>query len=693
LEGDRDLSYNREETISEFKKYYGKDATFKEGQLEAVEAVLEAKRTLVVQKTGWGKSLVYFLATKMIRKNQNKFTLIISPLLVLMNNQIDSAAKLELDVRTINSENQSDWGEIMDEVAYGNVDALIISPERLANEEFKHELSTRLASKIGLFVVDEAHCISDWGHDFRPDYRRIVDLVNLLPQNVPVLATTATANNRVVEDIKSQLGQDIVVSRGPLIREAIAIQTVRLDSREERLVWILNHINEMHGSGIIYCLTVNDCRLVDRWLKKNDISSEAYYSEMETDEKNIVVEKFLKNEIKVLSATVAFGMGFDKPDIGFVIHFQKPGNLVAYYQQIGRAGRKLNEAYAVMMYGNQDDEINEYFIDSAFPTEREMNEIIEVVTNNPGKNKKSITGLTNMKQTSVEKCLKYLEVNVDVYLEKRGYYKTPKTWKPDLEKSRKITEQRYRELDNINQYAVTKLCYMEYIARELDDVTATPCGKCSNCLHKKLFGTEISQTEFDRAKKFIKEDYNIIKPRKQWPDKECYGELKIPSEMQNQQGLVLSNYGDAGWGRMVSRNKYQDNYFCDELVEASAELLEPFIIENEIKCITCVTSVRRPELVKNFAERLANKLGLEFFVGIKKDKDTVCQKELNNSQKQWKNVDESFVACDSRSENTLLVDDMVDSGWTMTVCGYKLLKEGNGKIYPFALANSAGKGQ
>jgi ATP-dependent DNA helicase RecQ len=687
------LGYSREEIIREFKKYYGKDAAFKEGQLEAIEAVLEAKRTLVVQKTGWGKSLVYFLATRMIRKRQNKFTLIISPLLVLMNNQIDSAAKLELDVRTINSENKSDWEEIIGEVACGNVDALIISPERLANEEFKRELSTRLAAKIGLFVVDEAHCISDWGHDFRPDYRRIVDLVNLLPQNVPVLATTATANNRVVEDIKSQLGQDIVVSRGPLIRESIAIQTVHLDSREERLTWILDHINEMPGSGIIYSLTVNDCKLVNRWLKENGVKSEAYYSDMETAEKNVAVEKFLKNEIKVLSATVAFGMGFDKPDIGFVIHFQKPGNLVAYYQQIGRAGRKLDEAYAIMMYGNEDDEINEYFIDSAFPTEKDMNEIIEAVTNHPGKNKNFITGLTNMKWSRVEKCLKYLEVNGDIYLENKGYYKAPRPWKPDLEKSRKITEKRYRELENINRYAVTELCYMEYIARELDDVTATACGKCSNCLHKKLFDTEISPTEIDRAKKFIKEDYNVIKPRKQWPDKECYGEWKIPDEMQNQQGLVLSNYGDAGWGKMVSQNKYRDNYFSDELVAASAELLEPFVIENEIKCLTCVPSIRRPELVKNFAERLAEKLGLEFFTGIKKEKDTVCQKQLNNSRKQWENADESFAACDSRNENTLLVDDMVDSGWTMTVCGYKLLQEGNGKIYPFALANSAGKGE
>jgi ATP-dependent DNA helicase RecQ len=449
----------------------------------------------------------------------------------------------------------------------------------------------------------------------------------------------------------------------------------------------------MSGSGIVYCLTVNDCILVNGWLRKNGINSEAYYSDMNTDEKNSIVEKFLNNEIKVLSATVAFGMGFDKPDIGFVIHFQKPGNLVAYYQQIGRAGRNLDKAYAVMMYGNDDNQINEYFIRSAFPTEQQMSEIIDVVTQYPGKNKRTITGLTNMKQTHVDKCLKYLEVNGDVYLEKKGYYKTPRIWKPDLEKSRKITAQRFRELESINQYAVTDSCYMEYIARELDDATATPCGKCSNCLHKKLFSTEIEQTELERACKFIKEDYNIIKPRKRWPDNERYGEIMIPLDMQNQEGLVLSKYGDAGWGRMITQNKYHDEYFCDQLVEASAELLRPFVAENEIKCVTCVASMNRPELVKSFAERLAKYLGLEFFIGIKKIKNTTCQKNLNNSKKQWQNADESFEACDSRSENTLLVDDMVDSGWTMTVCGYKLLEKGNGKIYPFALANSAGKGQ
>ncbi len=297
-----------------------------------------------------------------------------------------------------------------------------------------------------------------------------------------------------------------------------------------------------------------------------------------------------------------------------------------------------------------------------------------------------------MKASRVEKCLKNLEVNEDIYLENRGYYKTPRPWKPDLEKSKKITALRYKELENINQYAVTEMCYMEYIARELDDATATACGKCSNCLKRKLFDTSFSQEEFDRAKKFIKEDFNVIKPRKQWPDADCFGKISIPKELQTQEGLVLSKYGDAGWGRVVSQNKYADNYFCDDLVEASAKLLDKFVRENEISCLTYVPSLRRPELVKSFAKRLADRMGLEFFEGIKKVKDTICQKELNNSRQQWQNVEKSFAAVDTREENTLLVDDMVDSGWTMAVCGYKLLNEGNGQIYPYALANSAGRG-
>ena len=304
---------NFEELNVELKKYYGENASFREGQAEAILRILEGKRTLVVQKTGWGKSLVYFLATKIIRKEAKSITLIISPLLALMNNQVDSAKRLGLQVRTINSENPNDWEEIISELNQSKVDALIISPERLGNEEFREILIKQLYVNIGLFVVDEAHCISDWGHDFRPDYRRIIDIVKMLPSNVPVLATTATANNRVVNDIKKQLGNDIQISRGSLTRETLAIQIIRLKSKEERLAWIAENINCLPGTGIIYCLTRADCKLVNKWMQENGILSECYYADIdkvEQKDKSEIVERFMKNKIKVLVATVAFGMGF-----------------------------------------------------------------------------------------------------------------------------------------------------------------------------------------------------------------------------------------------------------------------------------------------------------------------------------------------------------------------------------------------
>lgn len=373
------------ELLRELKAAYGEDAEFREGQEEAIQGVLDGKRMLVVQKTGWGKSLVYFLATKMIRAREEGITLIISPLLALMNNQIAAADKLGLHVATINSENTDDWDAVVEELKNNRVDALIISPERLANDEFKELLNEGIL-QIRLFVVDEAHCISDWGHDFRPDYRRIVDVIRILPPYIPVLATTATANDRVVQDIRSQLGEDVAVSRGSLMRESLEIQVIKLRTREERLAWIADHIEELKGTGIIYCLTVNDCQLVYKWLQENQIASKCYYADIErdgTEKKAEIVSAFLDNQIKVLVATVAFGMGFDKPDIGFVIHFQKPGNLVAYYQQIGRAGRGIDRALAVLMQGDEDDRINNYFIESAFPTENLMTEIMEEIRKNP----------------------------------------------------------------------------------------------------------------------------------------------------------------------------------------------------------------------------------------------------------------------------------------------------------------------
>ena len=673
------------------RESYGENAKFREGQKEAIEAVVNEKRTLVVQKTGWGKSLVYFLATKLLKeKKRDGITLIISPLLALMNNQIDSAQRLGLNIKTINSDNKDEWDNIISDICDNNtVDALIISPERLANSDFVKDCLDKIKNRVNLFVVDEAHCISDWGHDFRPDYRRIVKILQLMPSNVPVLATTATANDRVVNDIVAQLGENLVISRGELIRESLDIQVIKLQKKEDRLAWLAENIEKMPGSGVVYCLTKADCDLVTDWLNENNIKSEKYYADISKEYKAIILDKFQKNEIKVLVATVAFGMGYDKPDIGFVIHFQRPANIVSYYQQIGRAGRGIELAYAVLLCGEEDEHINQYFINSAFPTEKDMNIVVDFITDNPGKSISEIKGALNIRANRVEKTLKYLTVSDDIYTEdvnrKKCYYKSAKKWKPDLERSEGITAIRYKEMQDMDEFTKQKGCYMKYIAEKLDDVNAKVCGKCSNC-GGLLFDERVGAETVQRAQQFIKSKFGVIEPRKQFPDK-----TKIESEFQFKGGIVLSNYADAGYGMAVQKGKYLDGYFADELVDASVKILSEFIKNNNIEWITPVTSKRHPKLVPDFAKRLADRLGIGYFEGIKK-LDAEEQKKFENSDGQYKNANNSFEIIQVKKENILLVDDMVDSRWTFTVCTIKMREMGSGDIYPFALANTAGRG-
>lgn len=694
------------------RESYGENAKFREGQKEAIEAVVNGKRTLVVQKTGWGKSLVYFLSAKLLKeKEKDGITLIISPLLALMNNQIDSAKKLGINVKTINSDNKDEWENIISDICDNNtVDALIISPERLANADFVKDCLDKIKTRVNLFVVDEAHCISDWGHDFRPDYRRIVKILQLLPGNVPVLATTATANDRVVNDIVAQLGENLVISRGELIRESLAIQVIKLQKKEDRLAWLAENIEKMPGSGVVYCLTKADCDLVTDWLNENNIKSEKYYADISKEGKAITLEKFQKNEIKVLVATVAFGMGYDKPDIGFVIHFQRPANIVSYYQQIGRAGRGIELAYAILLCGEEDEHINQYFINSAFPTEKDMNIVVDFITDNPGKSISEIKGALNIRANRVEKTLKYLTVGDDIYTEdvnrKKCYYKSAKKWKPDLERSEGITAIRYKEMQDMDEFTKQKGCYMKYIAEKLDDVNAKVCGKCSNC-RGLLFDEGVDAETVQRAQQFIKSKFGVIEPRKRFPyrigikdeyqfkssspDGQSKNSTVIKDEYQFKSGIVLSNYADAGYGMAVQKGKYLDGYFSDELVDASVKILSEFIKNNNIEWITPVTSKRHPQLVPDFAKRLADRLGIGYFEGIKKF-NAEEQKKFENSKGQYQNANDSFEIIQVKKENILLVDDMVDSRWTFTVCAMKMREMGSGDIYPFALANTAGRG-
>lgn len=675
------------------KQAFGKNAEFRYGQLEAIKAVIQGKRVLVVQKTGWGKSLIYFLSTKILREKNNGLSIIISPLLSLINNQLDSTEKFNLESRTINSNNPDDWERIIDEIHNDEIDILFISPERLANDDFQKKVMNKINKSIGMLVIDEAHCISDWGHDFRPDYRRIKNIVKFLPPNVPLLATTATANNRVIEDITHQLGDNILIQRGPLTRESLIIQVIHLNRKEERLAWLIENIDKIKGTGIIYCLTKNDCKLVSRWLNKNGINACAYYSGLEPEERFKIENMFINNKIKVIVATTAFSMGIDKPDISFVIHFQKPGNVVSYYQQIGRAGRALEKAYAILLAGSEDDEITEYFIKTAFPTHKEMDSIVKLLEKNDGMTLGEILNEIDISKGRCENSIKFLLINGDIYKEKLKYYKSITPWNPDMQYSENISKTRRYELKRMNDFINTKECYMKFSVSELNDVSSDDCKKCSNCLKRPIFIEKPQSENILKAIRFIKKEYFLFESRKVWPiGVRIEGKNKIDSSHLCEDGIALSSYGDAGWGRIVKQNKYVDEYFSDDLVDASAEILYKLIEENEIVWVTSVPSLRRTELVKNFSVRLAKKLNLPYYDSIIKTWNSRQQKEFHNSNMQFKNAWGSFDVKKVQSGNVLIVDDMVDSKWTFTVCGYKLIASGSGKVYPFALSNTAGAG-
>ncbi|NMB95398.1 MAG: RecQ family ATP-dependent DNA helicase [Clostridiaceae bacterium] len=677
----------------------GPEAEFRDGQWEAIESIIKGKRTLIVQCTGWGKSIVYFIATKILREKGAGPTLLISPLLSLIRNQIDNATRIGTRAQTINSDNVDEWEQIEKELIKGEIDILLLSPERLANQDFINRILPSIKGGIGMLVVDEAHCISDWGHDFRPDYRRIIRIIKTLPPNVPLAATTATANQRVVNDIKEQMGGDLNIIRGPLARKSLKLQVIKLKDQAERLAWLYENINKMEGSGIIYCLTTHDCNKIAKWLRNKGINVLEYHSNLSDDvnERRTLREEreqlLLNNKVKALVATVALGMGFDKPDIGFVIHFQRPGSVVKYYQEIGRAGRALDNAYAILLNGEEDDEIQEYFIKTAFPTDNEMSKIVSLIEQSRfGIKKSDILKKVNMSQVRVEKCLKLLQIDGVIQYDGSVYFRTLNPWKPDTAKSEKITNQRYNELEQMKKFVDTNDCYMEFISKQLDDPFTKKCGRCCNCLGVKFFAENVMLENKLDAIQFLKGEFSYIKPRKMWPAG-IFAETakKILQDKQNKVGKVLCTYGDAGWGKYVREDKYINNYFRDELVDACVELIKyKWDMDCPPQWVTSIPSLRRRQLVQNFAQRLANKLGLPYVESIIKVKDTPQQKSMENSYLQCKNAFEGFKVTNViKNKPVLLVDDMVDSGWTFTVCGYLLKEKGSGNVYPFALASTS----
>ncbi|MGV0107073.1 ATP-dependent DNA helicase RecQ [Nostoc sp. DSM 114160] len=672
------------------------------GQWEAIEELLQQRsRLLVVQRTGWGKSLVYFLATRLLRDRGAGSTLLISPLLALMRNQIAAAQRIGVKAKTINSSNTDEWQLVGTQLLAGEVDILLISPERLANEEFREKILLPVSQRIGLFVVDEAHCISDWGHDFRPDYRRIVRILQALPQNIPVLATTATANNRVVNDLVAQLGSNLRVSRGNLTRQSLHLQNISIPSPAARIAWLAQQLPNLPGSGIIYTLTVRDAERVANWLKTQNIHAKAYHSNLDDKVRIVLEDELLNNEIKVLVATPALGMGFDKPDLGFVIHYQRPGSVVHYYQQVGRAGRAVEKAYGILLSGDEDDDITNYFINTAFPPEVHTQQILNAL--NAALDGFSIPQLEqqlNLSRGQIEKVLKLLslEFTAPVTKQNSNWYLTPVSFQPDTEKIEKLTHIRRQEQARMLQYMQSQECLMSFLATELDDPHPIACGKCAVCLNRPLLPEAFSIELVNKAIQYLSRSDQIIEPRKKWPPQALpnYGfSGNIKNNFQAEEGRALSLWGDAGWGELVKQGKYQDNHFDDALVQGIFDMIQRWQPQPFPTWITCVPSLNRPELVPSFAQKLADKLSLPFMPIVQKVHQTELQKKMSNSYQQAHNLDGAF-AVDSwqgMSGSVFLVDDIVDSRWTFTVIAALLRRANSGVVFPVALAlNSFGQG-
>ncbi len=685
------MTFNKNRAIELLKLGSGLlNAYFREGQEEAIRHVVEGRgRLLVVQKTGWGKSFVYFIATKLLREAGAGPALLISPLLALMRNQIAAAERMGVRAVTINSDNRDEWANVEVAIQRNEVDILLISPERLANERFRTEVLAGVAGRIALLVIDEAHCISDWGHDFRPHYRLLERIVRTLPANLRLVATTATANNRVMDDLRTVLGPNLDVSRGDMNRPSLVLQTMRLPSQAERMAWLAAQVAALPGHGIIYTLTVRDAVQVAEWLRSRGMNVASYTGE--TGEGRPGLEQaLLENRVKALVATTALGMGFDKPDLAFVIHYQTPGSVVAYYQQVGRAGRALDAAYGLLLSGEEETDITDYFIESAFPTRAEVRSVLEALEAAPaGLSLPELMARVNLSKGRIENTIALLSLESPAPIAKQGprwQLTAANLSEAFWQRAERLTNLRRDEQRQMQEYVRLESGHMEFLIRALDGDPGTIRPPTLPPLP-----TNTDPALVREAVVFLRRTSLPIEPRKKWPDggmPQYQLKGKIPPALQAQPGKALCIWEDAGWGGLVRQGKYRDRRFSDELVEACARLMREWNPQPAPAWVTSIPSLRHPDLVPNFAWRLAAALNLPFDAVLEKTDNRPEQKTMANSTQQARNIDGSLAVSAKalRTAPVLLVDDMVDSRWTLTVAAWLLRSHGSGEVLPLALA-------
>ncbi len=682
------------------------EAFFRSGQLEAIESLcFDRKRLLLVQRTGWGKSVVYFTATKLLRAGGSGPTLIISPLLALMRNQLEMAERMGLRAERLDSDNQKiegEWDRIYGALDGDEVDVLFISPERLTNASFRERVEEQLFSRLGMLVVDEAHCISDWGHDFRPHYRLITQLVRFLAPNVPMLATTATADERVVEDVGAQLG-GIEVVRGPLARESLYLDVVAGLSYAERLAWLSRGLSggNLPGSGIIYALTTRDANVVADWLRSRGIDAYAYHGGIDSAVRAEREQQLLHNELKVLVATSALGMGYDKGDLGFVIHFQGAQSVVHYYQMVGRAGRALEKAFCVLLTSSEEHEIIDFFVRNALPSHELVAAVLNAVVEEPHSTA-MLTAAINEPRSKVDHTVQFLALETPSPIVRIGsrWSRTAVPYAYPFERVRELAKRRVEERALMLEYARGENCFMQFLAQSLGDLDIPPCGRCRVCVGKVLVDVGDIGEESETAEDFINHREIVLRPRKLWPEGGLpqYGfpsARKIANELQAEEGRALAYFQLGRIGRRLRSEKYERKppRFSEATVAEAADLIDAWSPQPPPQWIVPMPSLNRPTLVPEFADRLGEKLGLPVHHAVHKFLATEEQKAMQNSSFQAKNLDGCLevVSFPGMEHAGLFVDDMCDSGWTVAVVVALLRRAGAGIVYPFTLSKTSGR--
>jgi ATP-dependent DNA helicase RecQ len=670
----------------------GPDAVLRPDQFAAIEALVTGhRRVLLVQATGWGKSAVYWIATRLLRRAGGGPTLVVSPLLALMRNQVAAASAAGIRAATINSANVDDWREIEGQIAADEVDVLLISPERLNNPRFRHEVLPSLAAAVGLLVIDEAHCISDWGHDFRPDYRRIADVLAGLDAEVPVLAATATANSRVEHDVAAQIGTDTVTFRGSLDRASLHLSVVAIEGAAAQLAWVRAWVAARSGPGLVYCLTVSEAERVAAFLADRGVRAVAYTGSTPAPERERIEAALDDGSVSCVVATSALGMGYDNPDLAYVVHLGSPSSPIAYYQQVGRAGRGRVDAEVVLVPTAAEERIWAYFDSTSMPPERTVRSVLAVLERSGPCSIAALEAQVNLRRGRLEALLKVLDVDGVVDRQGADWFRTSEPWVYDDARFAALAAARRAEQEAMRGYQRTLSCRLQYLRQQLDDPDPAPCGRCDRCRGE---GPEavLDDTAVADATRFLRSAEVPIEPRKQWPRRFEGRKGNIAPDHRAEEGRALAFGTDPGWSEVLAPLfDGPDAPPSEELLRGVAAALKAWPWGRRPTWVTWVPSRTRPLLVGGLAAQIASIGSMELVEAVVRIRpDAPPQAEMENSGTQAANVLDAFAygrtdGGDLPSGPGLVFDDALRSGWTMTVVAEGLRAAGSGLILPFVL--------